>query len=338
MSIKPSQLVQPSVCTVDSTSIFPCNIGKVFFLFVRGITCEYTFPPCLKKTSTSTFFPAPRPYFPRTLRGPKQLSSASTSPENGLSFSSNNKAKRQNISFSNSKTRHWYTNLYIAMRWPFFERCHGAKQAHDPALGLEPRITEPESVVMPFHYAGVSKELYRGLAGKARIMLWYAQIEHNKFTNHENKNHHSPQHDLLHRLADLKPIWASWVCRTRKISESELLEQVKDIDYLLLNYDAIKSVSEHFYKTVKEQAYPLKAISADITGMTWAQPAVAKKYGVKLLNTPNYSTLSVAEFTITLLLLLIKKMHLAIDDKLKINQFRNTKMLCSLIKHWESFS
>lgn len=100
------------------------------------------------------------------------------------------------------------------------------------------------------------------------------------------------------------------------LSESELLNEIIGTEYLLLNYDVIKSLSEDFYKTVKEQEYPLKAISADITAMAWANPAFAQTYGVKLLNIPNYSTLSVAEFTLTSLQMMIKKMHLVIDDKL----------------------
>lgn len=110
-----------------------------------------------------------------------------------------------------------------------------------------------------------------------------------------------------------------------KISENDLLDQVKDTDYLLLNYDVVEEITERFYKTIKDNKYPLKAISTDITGMTWAKPELAKKYGVKLVNTPKYSSLSVAEFTITSLQLMIKKMHLAFHDKLEGEESQDYK-------------
>lgn len=110
-----------------------------------------------------------------------------------------------------------------------------------------------------------------------------------------------------------------------KVSEKQLLEEIKDVDYLLLNYDVIKSLSENFYKQIQKQNLPLKAISADITGMSWAQPSLASKYGIKLLNTPNYSSLSVAEFAITSLQLMIKKMHLSIHDRMQGKESKEYK-------------
>ncbi len=103
------------------------------------------------------------------------------------------------------------------------------------------------------------------------------------------------------------------------ITEEELLELIRDSKYLMLNYDVVKKLSEHFYQQITARKLPLKAISTDITGMTWAQSALAKNHGVRLLNTPRHSTLSVAEFSLTSLLLMIKKMHLSIHDQ--INNF-----------------
>src|SRR5690606_6424572 len=71
------------------------------------------------------------------------------------------------------------------------------------------------------------------------------------------------------------------------ISEVELLKEIQNVEYLLLNYDVVKKLSGDFYQSIKKNNLPLKAISTDITGMSWANPKDAHKFGIKLLNTPN---------------------------------------------------
>ncbi|SRR5258706_843413 len=100
-----------------------------------------------------------------------------------------------------------------------------------------------------------------------------------------------------------------------KISTEELLNVLKDKDYLMMNLDVISGLTEEFYKEVKERNLPLKAISIDSTGATWAGPQFAKQSGIALLNTPNFSTVSVAEFSFAQLLILIKKIHLTFLDR-----------------------
>lgn len=102
------------------------------------------------------------------------------------------------------------------------------------------------------------------------------------------------------------------------LSEDELLSAIEHSDYLMIDPDAVGfKLEESFYRKVKEQKLPLKAISADITGMSWAAPEAAKKHGIPLMNTADYSTVSVAEFTVALLLVHAKKLHLVWRDRLR---------------------
>ena len=96
------------------------------------------------------------------------------------------------------------------------------------------------------------------------------------------------------------------------ISETELANKAKDYDYLMLNYDIVQNLSQEFYDIVK--GGKLKAISADITGMFWSNPKLAKESGIALLNTTNYCTESVAEYSITQMLLYAKQFHLTYKD------------------------
>jgi phosphoglycerate dehydrogenase-like enzyme len=100
-----------------------------------------------------------------------------------------------------------------------------------------------------------------------------------------------------------------------KVTEDELLEIIAKSDYLMLNRDVVDELTEYFYQRVKERKLPLKAISTDITGMSWASPEIAKEHAMLLMNTPNYSTVSVAEFSLTVLLALVKKLNLVWQDR-----------------------
>ena len=103
-----------------------------------------------------------------------------------------------------------------------------------------------------------------------------------------------------------------WLVREH-IDEIELAQTVKEYDYLMLNFDIVENLTSAFYDIVKGSN--LKVISTDITGMSWAQPKLAKEAGIKLLNTTNYCTESVAEYTMTQILLYAKCFHLTYKDK-----------------------
>ncbi|NTU46529.1 hypothetical protein HGA88_02800 [Candidatus Roizmanbacteria bacterium] len=106
---------------------------------------------------------------------------------------------------------------------------------------------------------------------------------------------------------------------------SELLDLIKTAEYLMLNYDVIENLPEEFYKEIKARNYPLKGISTDITGMTWAHPEFAHQYGITLMNTPNYSTVSVAEFAFTSLLLHAKKLNFICNEIRENNELKPLK-------------
>lgn len=96
------------------------------------------------------------------------------------------------------------------------------------------------------------------------------------------------------------------------IDEIELANISKEYDYLMLNFDIVENLTENFYNIVKNTR--LRVISTDITGMDWAKPKLAKESGIYLLNTTNYCTESVAEYTITQILLYAKQFHLTYKD------------------------
>lgn len=102
-----------------------------------------------------------------------------------------------------------------------------------------------------------------------------------------------------------------WIVKDN-INEVELANKAKEYDYLMLNFDIIENLTEVFYNIVKDTR--LKVISTDITGMDWAKPKIAKESGIYLLNTSNYCTESVAEYTITQILLYAKQFHLTYKD------------------------
>ena len=112
------------------------------------------------------------------------------------------------------------------------------------------------------------------------------------------------------RLSELCKI--DWLIRNH-IDEVELAQIAREYEYLMLNYDIVENLTSAFYDTVKGSK--LEVISADITGMSWAQPKLAKEAGIKLLNTTNYCTESVAEYAITQIMLYAKCFHLTYKDK-----------------------
>ena len=115
-----------------------------------------------------------------------------------------------------------------------------------------------------------------------------------------------------------------WIIKDN-IGDVELANIAKDYDYLMLNYDIVKNLTEEFYKIVKETK--LKVISTDITGMDWAKPKLAKQYGIYLLNTSNYCTESVAEYTIMQMLLYAKRANLTYKDMYTSDNIESRKTM-----------
>jgi glycerate dehydrogenase len=116
-------------------------------------------------------------------------------------------------------------------------------------------------------------------------------------------------------LAPLRELSVVDYHEVEKLSEDELAALVAGYDYLMLNYDVVKTLSGDFYR--REPVRALKAISVDITGMDWASPQVAAENDVRLLNIPHYSTESVAETILAETLLHSRQRHLAYVDEIK---------------------
>ena len=114
------------------------------------------------------------------------------------------------------------------------------------------------------------------------------------------------------------------------ISDVELANIAKEYDYLMLNFDIVEKLSEEFYKIVKGSK--LKVISTDITGMSWAKPKLAKESGIYLLNTSNYCTESVAEYTIMQIMLYAKRANLTYKDIYTNNNIESRKTINLLNK------
>ncbi len=121
--------------------------------------------------------------------------------------------------------------------------------------------------------------------------------------------------DGMIEKSDVAPLEAfaevDWLVQD-SIDEAELANKAKDYDYLMLNFDIIKNLSEQFYNIVKDSR--LKAISADITGMDWAKPKLAMEAGIALLNTSDYCTESVAEYAMMQIMLFAKRANLTYQD------------------------
>lgn len=126
----------------------------------------------------------------------------------------------------------------------------------------------------------------------------------------------------IHELEKISSV--DWLVRD-SISDIELANISKEYDYLMLNFDIVKELSEEFYKIVNNSN--LKVISTDITGMSWAKPKLAKECGIYLLNTSNYCTESVAEYTIMQILLYAKRINLTYKDIYTNNNIESRKTI-----------
>lgn len=116
-------------------------------------------------------------------------------------------------------------------------------------------------------------------------------------------------------LSELKKISEVKYVEKEKVSQQELAEFCEGYDYLMLNYDVVKNLDEEFYSNSKIKS--LKGISADITGVSWANPKIAKEKNIALMNVPNYCTESVCESIILETLLHSRKINLAYKDLIK---------------------
>jgi lactate dehydrogenase-like 2-hydroxyacid dehydrogenase len=117
----------------------------------------------------------------------------------------------------------------------------------------------------------------------------------------------------IKKLADLT------VLNLKSMTETELANKCKDFDYLMLNMDFLPSypnkmekLTEKFYNNPNIKN--LKLINVDMTDADFFSPSLCKEKNILLQTCPNAVTNSVAESTVTEILLHARNRHLAYQD------------------------
>ncbi len=105
----------------------------------------------------------------------------------------------------------------------------------------------------------------------------------------------------------MKPLEKIGTVVARNMSYEDLLEEVKDADAIIVR------VATKVDKKVLEKAERLKVIASMTTGLDHIDVKEAEVRGIKILSLPGYSTTAVAEYTIALMLNLIKKIPWAFE-------------------------
>jgi phosphoglycerate dehydrogenase-like enzyme len=122
-------------------------------------------------------------------------------------------------------------------------------------------------------------------------------------------------------LEPLKKICNLSYVRTDSMTETQLAEKCSDYDYLMLNMDFLpaypdkmEKLTEKFYnhKGIKN----LKGINVDMTDADFFSPEECQKRNIILQTCPNAVSQSVAESTITEILLHSRQRHLAYNDQI----------------------
>lgn len=90
-------------------------------------------------------------------------------------------------------------------------------------------------------------------------------------------------------------------------TEAELIAWLKDADYTILEPLAEGRISRLFF----EQVSKLKGISLLTTSFNWIDTEAAKEKGIVVSNISNYSTASVAELALALILALARKITIS---------------------------
>ena len=110
----------------------------------------------------------------------------------------------------------------------------------------------------------------------------------------------------------------------KKMKHEELVSQVKDIDVLLVRVET--SVN----KDVLDKAEKLKLIGSMTTGLDHIDIDGAKQKGIEVINFPGYATDSTAQYVITLILNLVRKIPWAFehfkDEKWERHKFLGTEL------------
>lgn len=117
----------------------------------------------------------------------------------------------------------------------------------------------------------------------------------------------------IEKLSDLT------ILNIKSMTENQLADKCKDFDYLMLNMDFLPSypnkmekLTEKFYNNPNIKN--LKLINVDMTDADFFSPNLCKDKNILLQTCPNAVTNSVAESTVTEILLHSRNRHLAYKD------------------------
>lgn len=121
-------------------------------------------------------------------------------------------------------------------------------------------------------------------------------------------------------LAPLRSVATVDVVETEKINETQLAQRCAGYDHLMLNMDpmpfpdpeSMDKLTEKFYNHPGVRG--LKTVNVDMTDGDFFNPKLAKRAGILLQTTPNAVTESVAESTITEILLHARGRHAAYTE------------------------
>ncbi len=105
-----------------------------------------------------------------------------------------------------------------------------------------------------------------------------------------------------------------------RLTEDEIIENCADAEVIVCNKSKI---TERIMKNCKK----LKFVTLFATGYNNIDLAAAKKYGVTVSNSPEYSTDSVAQLTFAMILQFATKLH-QYDDSVKRGDWASCKSFC----------
>lgn len=105
----------------------------------------------------------------------------------------------------------------------------------------------------------------------------------------------------------IKPLEEVANVLAKRVSYDELLEEIKDTDALIVR------VETRVDKKVFDNAEKLKIIASMTTGLDHIDLKEAEVRGIKVVSLPGYATTSTAEYTMSLMLSLIRKVPWAFD-------------------------
>jgi D-3-phosphoglycerate dehydrogenase len=122
----------------------------------------------------------------------------------------------------------------------------------------------------------------------------------------------------------IKPLEKLGEVIAKRLSYDELVKEIKDIDALIVR------VETKVDKKILDSAEKLKVIASMTTGLNHIDIKEAESHGIKIISLPGYATISTSEYTMSLILSLIRKVPWAFDhmknEKWERHKFLGTEL------------